>query len=348
MTVDLDLRQALRTALDDVELSPSIPPDVLRRARMQRGVKLVALGVTFVIAVGFVSFSGGRLFSSVSIDPGDRHVVPFTPMEVEAGSAIEGLAGSPLAPDAFPDCTDELVDLRTEIDQDSIDLTVRPKPGVQCGLDWSPEAVWLGADEQRYVPPPSRQPLPQGPLDGRLLLMGDNGASHWAPVAGEACQLEGPIRYFIVLGGEEVEVASMETPGCSARRAKRTQSFWYRMTGVETPAGWLDAELVAPEIVTGTVLTFVLRLTNDTEETIVLGRCPFFDATFSTSSGKTHLRSYLNCPAAPDEIEPGAEVRFPIELPVDNVSGTGQIRFVLRDERRPLQRLTSEKIEVRH
>ena len=74
-------------------------------------------------------------------------------------------------------------------------------------------------------------------------------------------------------------------------------------------------------------------MTNDTEEDIVISRCPFIDARFIASDGAEvsdakGYRTWLNCPAAPDEVEPGDTLSFEIVVPLEGESGVGRTPFL--------------------
>ena len=169
--------------------------------------------------------------------------VPFAELPVKGGP--EGLGNSPVAPEGFPECTRELLDLHIEDTERHVDVTFRPKPGVQCGIPWSLESWWVDATGKRFDTPRSNSKF-----EGRLLLMGKAGASDTGGIE-TACGMTAPITYFIELGGEPIRVGTIEKPECWAKRRRLYPSFLlYRGGGLETPAGWLDASIVAPQSAT--------------------------------------------------------------------------------------------------
>lgn len=264
--------------------------------------------------------------------------VPFAELPVIAGRF--GLDEEPLAAEGWPSCTPDLVDLRPEIGRNRISVTVRPHEDVQCALPWSPPAWWTIGDA-RVESPPARSEA-QDPL----LLMGEAGASGTSSIR-LSCPVEEPVTLFIELGGRPVEVGSLDDPGCGSRGPRSGPvSFYYRFGGLETPAGWLDAAIDAPSAVSGDALPFVVEMTNDTDEVIPIGRCPFYEAAFVTAAERVEDRSYLNCPAAPDRVRPGDAIRFHIELPLEGVTGSGHLELELRDENRVLHRVTGDEIDV--
>ena len=293
--------------------------------------------VRAAIAVVAVVAIGGAIAWWVLLR--DRvYEVPFVELPVIAGRF--GLDEEPLAAEGWPACTPDLVDLRPEIGENRVSVTVRPNEDVQCALPWSPPAWWTIGDE-RVDAPPAR-----GESQDPLLLMGEAGASGGTSIR-LRCPVDEPVALFIELGGRPVEVGSLEDPGCGARGPRTGRvSFYYRFGGLETPAGWLDAALDAPDSVSGDTLPFVLEMTNDTDEAIPIGRCPFYDVAFVTAAERAEARSYLNCPAAPDRVRPGDVIRFQVEVPLEGVAGSGHIELELRDENRTLHRITSDEIEV--
>lgn len=264
--------------------------------------------------------------------------VPFSDLPVLAGRF--GLDEEPLAVEGWPPCDQASADFRPEIGRNRISVTIRPHDDVQCALPWEPPSWWTVGDES-VNGPPARADAGLEPL----LLMGAAGASGGTSIR-LRCPVEEPVTLFIELDGDPVEIGSLDDPGCGTRgpRAGRV-SFYYRAGGLETPAGWLDAAIDAPESVSGETLGFVLEMTNDTPEDIPIGRCPFYEIHFVGDTREVERSSYLNCPAAPDVVGPGDVIRFDIELPLEGASGPGRLELELRDENRVLHRIESDRIE---
>jgi hypothetical protein len=247
-----------------------------------------------------------------------------------------------VAPEGFPDCTVDMLDMRTER---NANLTVRPKPGVQCGLEWFPDAWWVDANGVRHDPKrPARLVRP-----GRLLIMGAAGASDVGGVE-SACGLEPPLTYYMNFAGEPLKVGTVEKAECYGHGRRFYFASWlYRTGGLETPAGWLDATIEDLDI-DATIASFTFVLRNDTPETIVLSRCPLLDVQFvprgTVPIREAAYRTWLNCPAAPDALEPGDVVRFEIQAPLSGASGSGYLDVEYRDEDRVLDRIETDMVEV--
>lgn len=350
MSFETDLERALRSRLDSIELPAHIPAVVVHRSRRRRRTKVATLGfgaATALIA-GLALVGVIRVPADVDIRPAGRKPVPFENLPVGKATSTQPLVNSPLAPPEFPDCTQEMLEINSRVGNfgDFLEVGLRPREGVQCGLEWWPGGLWTGATGQTYKAPRvnlfkfvSRKEL-GNPTRGRVLLMGAAGAQHSAGV-GPACRLETPLTYSITLAEEAVEVGTVDdtrcTPGKGAERP-----YVYNPPGLETPMAFLDPRIDAVERQTPDTLSFILVLTNDTDEPIAVGRCPFYDVSYVTSEGKARLRSYLNCPAAPDEVRPGEALRFSIELPLRDLGGPGKLNMTLRDETRPLHKLQEE------
>jgi hypothetical protein len=233
-----------------------------------------------------------------------------------------------------------LIDERTT----DVEVVLRPKPGVQCGMPPTLDSWWVDATGQRFDPP---QPTPE--FDERLLLMGKAGVKGGGGIE-TACKMEAPISYFIEIAGEAIEMGQIEKAECWGKRNRLYPAeVQYRDGGLETPAGWLDAKIESPAVVADG-LGFVLAMTNDTDENIEMSRCPFVDVKFvgdgATVAPGRGYRSWLNCPAAPDIVEPGDTLRFHMAMPFEEDAPAGRLRIELRDEYRLLQRITSDEIEV--
>jgi hypothetical protein len=256
---------------------------------------------------------------------------------------VEGpLDWEPRAPDGFPDCSPENSNIVIEDSRSNASATIRPKEGVQCGLQVGPPSWVVDAAGERVDLPP---------IEGenfRMLLMGPAGASGGI-YANSACGLTPPLTLVIELAGEPFEIGEMRKPECHGQGLRlRPFDWYYRGTNLESPAGWLDVDLTGvPEIVAGETLRFRLTMTNGTDDPIVIGRCPFFDARFSTDAGNSRLRSWVNCPGAPDEISPGDVFSFAIEMTVPAGATRGGLEVDVKDERRTLHRIEGPEIEVR-
>ena len=353
MSFHTDLDRTLHSHLDVIELPLRMPANVEQRARQRRRVKLY--GVSLASAIGIAAASLGIIrLPDLNISPATPKPIPFENLPVKEASRTFGLVGSPLAPAQFPDCTSDNVDVRPGTGDTFVGVTIRPLEDVQCGLRWWSDGHWTDANGKVFDPPRATadQYIPRGDggrsfTHGRLLLMGAAGAQHAGNVAGQVCGLEPPITYSIKLGDGAVELGTIDDPGCLGTDKFKSRDAWelpysYLLGGTETPMAFLDPSLEVVDERTDHVLQLMLTLTNDTGETITVGRCPFYDVTFTTKTGSSHLRSYLNCPEAPDEVGPGRAVRFRVDVPVDGDAGAGAIRFVLRDENRPLHRLRLE------
>ena len=266
--------------------------------------------------------------------------VPFANLPFARSDS--GWGSGPLAPEGFPDCTREMLELRVEEPKGDVNLTFRPRPGVQCGIPFQIESWWVDANGERYEARPMRVigAIPAG----RMLLMGRNGAQDGGGTV-YGCDVEPPVEYFVELAGESVHVGTARKPECHGQgRRFRPSILYYQDGGIETPAGWLDPEIVDPQV-TDEGVEFALALRNDTDDDIILSRCPFVDVSFTTSGlvpDEPGYRTFLNCPAAPDRIESGDVLLFGIVAPHENEAGVGTLHVVLRDESRPLHRLTTE------
>jgi hypothetical protein len=73
---------------------------------------------------------------------------------------------------------------------------------------------------------------------------------------------------------------------------------------------------VPEEVPSDGTLAFTVVLTNEGEDPVPLEPCPTYTATFGESGTVVHLDNELNCPRAPDEIGPGDELRFAVEVPL--------------------------------
>ena len=245
---------------------------------------------------------------------------------------------SPGAPEGFPDCTLDIVDMRTDHTNAHLDVTFRPKAGTQCGIPVYPRGWWIDANGERFERrPPERAP------DGRLLLHGDNGAQDTGGIA-SMCTIEAPVTYFIELGGEPIEIGTIEKQlECYRDRNEIYATYMLsRPYGLETPAGSLDGAIEAPSV-DGEVLSFVWAMHNDTDSDIELSRCPFVDIELQDEEEEREgkgFRTYVNCVDAPDLVEPGDTVRFEIEAPLDEVGSGDVVEVELHDESRVLYRVT--------
>jgi hypothetical protein len=251
---------------------------------------------------------------------------------------------TPLAPEGFPDCTRAMLEFLIEERETNVDVVLRPKPGVQCGIPSALESWWVDANGRRFDPP---EPRPEH--DERLLLMGKAGVKGGGGLE-TGCKMEPPVSYFIEIAGQAFEMGQIEKPECWGKGNRLWPAeVQYRDGGLETPAGWLDATIESPAVVADG-LGFVLSLTNDTDEDIVMSRCPFIDIRFVADDGPVApgngYRTWLNCPAAPDIVEPGDTLRFHMAMPVEEDAPPGRLEIELRDEQRLLQRVTSHEIEV--
>lgn len=351
MNVEARIETALRETLGEINLRTPSPPDVVRRVRRRRTVRLIsaAVALSVVTSGGFLAVRD--LWRVRPVEPATPGVVPFKVLPVKVGWRPLELVGSPLAPRGFPDCTRDLVSFFPELTDRSAAITLRPRKGVQCGLAWWSDGFWTGADGQRYQPPPAspEQYSPNGkPPKGRLLLMGTGSARMGAPFSGKACELQAPVTYSVQLADETIEVGSIDAPVCEVGaypEDAKASPYQYQFGGLETPAGSLTPRLEIEERRGGRFLDFVLQLTNKTEDSIVIGRCPFYDATFVSGGQKAALRSYLNCPEAPDSIPPEEGARFQIRLPLNGIKGPGKLHLLLRDENRVMHRVASAVIE---
>lgn len=245
---------------------------------------------------------------------------------------------SPGAPEGFPDCTPDMLDIRTEDTKTHLDVTLRPKAGTQCGVPVYPQAWWIDANGERF----ERDP-PEGAPEGRLLLHGDNGVQDAGGIS-RGCTIDAPVTYFLELGGETMEIGAIERKlECHGNRNQIYATYMLsRPSGLETPAGSLDGAIETPRA-DGEILTFVWVMHNDTDSDIELSRCPFMDIEFQTQDEERRgngFRTYINCVDAPDVVEPGDRVRFAIEAPLDDLGSGDVLEVELHDESRVLARVT--------
>jgi hypothetical protein len=341
MSIETDLERTLHSHLDGIRLPMDMPAGVARRARRRRRTKLAALGIgstALIVGLALVGVLRG-LPTDIDIRPAGRKPIQFENLPVtKSGDPYN----APLAPPQFPDCTPDRLDINRRVEGNRIALTLRPREGVQCGLDWWPGGFFTDATGQVTNRPRCNVPIctDRSFTQGRILLMGANGAEHNAWVRA-ICELERPVTYNITLADEAVEVRTIDEPRCG-QGGGLEKPYSYRGGGLETPMAFLDPSIDEVERERPDVLSFILTLVNDTDGTIGVGRCPFYDVTYVTSEGKTRLRSYLNCPAAPDEVSPGEALRFSIEMPLRSLDRPGRLNLTLRDENRPLHKLQKE------
>ena len=250
---------------------------------------------------------------------------------------------SPEAPEGFPDCAPEMLNMKIEDTERHVNVTLRPKPGVQCGVQVFPDGWWKDATGERF-----EAKTPDSKWVGRrLLLMGRNGASDTGSVD-KACTMQAPITYYLELAGEPFAVGTIEKrPPCWGNR-NRNRLFapymLYRDGGLETPAGWMDGSIEDLEIGSSD-LSFTFVLVNDTGEDIDLSRCPLIDVELQPGDTERKgfgYRTYLNCPGAPDVAGPGDVLRFPIQAPLSEVGDGDTIEVEFRDELRVMYRVSQE------
>ena len=271
-------------------------------------------------------------------------VVRFEELPVRAGP--DGLSYSPIAPTGFPDCTIGMLDANVEDRESNVGVTFRPKAGLQCGFPVYPDSWWVDAGGKRFEWRGCR-----GPFRERLLLMGRAGIQDSGGIE-SGCGMKPPITYFVDLGGEPFEVGAIEKPECYGGRQRLSAGYVvYRGGGLETPAGSLDAALETPQRIEGDEISFTLVMTNDTSEDIVISRCMFVDIDFVASGAQPDVRergyrTWLNCPAAPDVVEPGDKLRFALVAPLENATGPGTIEVEVRDENRLVQKVVGDPIEI--
>lgn len=231
-----------------------------------------------------------------------------------------------------------MLDIRTEDTRNHLDVTFRPKPGIQCGIPVYPRGWWIDANGERFD-----RRAPEDAPAGRRLLHGDNGAQDTGGIA-SMCTIDAPVTYFIELGEETVEVGAIEKQ-LECYRARNQIYATYllsRPSGLETPAGWLDGAIGAPRV-DGDVLSFVWSMHNDTDSDVELSRCPLVDVELQNEGEEREgegFRTYVNCLDAPDVVEPGDTIRFAIEAPLEEVGDGDVLEIELRDESRVLYRET--------
>jgi hypothetical protein len=263
-------------------------------------------------------------------------------LNLPVGGRTKG--GAPMAPEAFPECTIDMLEPNVEDTERHVDVTFRVRPDVQCAIPEVLESWWIDAEGTRYDPPPGGQETADN-----VLLMGKAGLDDSGGID-SGCDMQTPVTYTIDLAGKPFEVGAVEKVPCSGDRTRLFAPFGsYRTGGLETPAAWLDARVETPRI-EGSRASFVFELTNDTPEDIVIGRCPFIDVEFlpvdSSSSRAPGYRTWLNCPAAPDMVEPGDLIRFQIRADIDPVDEPGRLEVEMHDEERLLQIVESEEISA--
>ena len=353
MTEQHDIERALRVALDPIEGPAAPPTHLMKMARKRRWMTHsgALLSVVIIGAGVALGVAGPGFRDSKDIKPASPAVIPFERLPVRAASKTHGLIGSPLAPQGFPDCTLDMLEIKGENGNDFVSLTIGPLKGVQCGLGWWPDGLWTDSSGEVYEPPRANGSFysPSGDdgrdltRRGRLLLMGSGDASSAGVVANRVCSLEPPITYSITVGDEPLEIGTLENPTCRNPGVGDAQElpYSYDLPALETPMGSLDPRIEEAQH-QNDELSFVLALENDTDETIVVGRCPFYDVSFATSEGNARLRSFLNCPAAPNDVLPGDTLRFRIVMPLQGSTGEGTLKVTLRDERRILNEVETE------
>lgn len=283
------------------------------------------LGLVGVVAAGWYLYERPRTYD-----------VAFRGLEV-----TPPVDYSPGAPEGFPDCTIDMLDMRVDDTGARLDVTFRPKPGIQCAMPVYPVGYWIDATGERF------EATKKNPPDGNLLLHGANGVSDAGGID-SACTMKAPFTHFIEIGGEPIRIGAIEKQLDCYGNPNRSRVYATYMLnrghGLESPGGWLDGAIENVEV-GDDELTFDWLMRNDTDEGVVISRCPLIDVELQTEGierdGKG-FRTYVNCLDAPDVIEPGDTFRFAIEAPLEDV-GTGEVLEVeLRDESRVLYRVVEE------
>lgn len=352
MNIDADIKQMMHSQLDPIEVSAEVPQHVVHRGRKRRRMKSVGVGLASGIILGLISLNAVELRESIRIQPADHAPAPFVELPVR-NSVLDG--DTPIAPPQFPDCTRDTVEVQSETEAGFVTVEVRARRGVQCGLQPWPNGFWTDAtgdvfepkrqapfEADRFDRKPEVEPGdPQLADHSRILLMGSSRARHSART--RVCGVP-PLTYSITFVGDPFEIATVDDPICrgEASGGALEKKYSFESYQLETPMAFLDPQIEVLESETPAMLSFMLTLVNDTDEAISTGRCPFYDVTYKTSDRQSRLRSYLNCPAAPDEVRPGQTIGFRIELGVKGATSPGALKVTLRDQRRILHELETE------
>jgi hypothetical protein len=117
--------------------------------------------------------------------------------------------------------------------------------------------------------------------------------------------------------------------GCSDRASRSSASdqvIPFARRPAEVPAALpapldaapLEAELVDPPAPHAGILEVTVALTNPGTQPVSLDPCPVYRLVYGESGTAVEIVNELNCPAAPDRIPAGGQLRFAAELELGN------------------------------
>lgn len=297
-----------------------------------RGRRWWAAVLALVVAVGTAACGGDDdAGTTASIAGRDADVVPFERRPAEIPEETTDRVAGPDVPECTADVvTYEIVD-PTEVlggggpppghSPEHRIVALMARPGERCAVStWPPlglassegDAGTLVADIAPPDPPPGERLL----LAGRQRFLGIvRWLSNCAP-AGAEVRVESRLA-----GGDVVSTPLPDPPACDPAAAN-TNAPWLSVPA-SIPESPLEATLVDVPAETpfdGT-LRFTVALANPGDSPVALDPCPVYQLSFGESGTAVSLENELNCPAGPDEIAPGDELWFAVEmdLPGDEV-----------------------------
>jgi hypothetical protein len=302
MNIEQEVREMLSSKVRQAPGLEEPPQPVLRRARVRRVRNEIGIAAAMVvIAIG--SFSVVRTLGTAEIQPDAPGVVPWKSLPANEGANVPCRASDLVfSADAGPGSS----------------LQFRPKSSdVYCNVgDFHLDLLAAsGQPLKAFVRKANTFSSPYVQNTRQLTLALFEWQNGCAPTTD-------PIRFVVTLGGDRgrMEATATNAGDISCTGSRTNTGLTLNATGSRSlfeggaPMSELRARLSAvpkQDVRAGTLLRFVVTLTNPTDKPIALDPCPAINIQIEPNI--LGASSALNCQDAPEVITAGKSVSFAME-----------------------------------